>query len=399
MNAIVFWSRIIWAVFLGIGSIPAFQEGETATGLTTLGTTLVLIWPPVLLLYSGKKPSSLASLKHNFDAYTLAAWLRAAVGLLCAMGGFSSLNAKDIQGSVALLLLGWFLLSPLGGKVFSYGQKSPGRSGRRPWGSMQTALFIARSAGLFFIVCGIALYGDPKGGWEVAAGCAIPGLLFVFCRQIRMLFYGRQPSMTAPGYDYAILQDEELFSDEPVQPINAADNVSTAPVSPGLPPASDNLAKLSAKYNELQRMEMRKKIVAYREFLNELFSVYDFSAKNVFYVEGDEINGTFEMEGQVYVLSARCGPEQCRHEDLLVFNAKIEAKSTWARGIFISDAGFTQEGLATFAQGKRTSIICMDGGDLRLVLHSGLSLAEAIKRKARRAVETNRSFVPLHDLI
>lgn len=399
MSAIVFWSRIIWAILLGVGSIPSFQRGEIATGVTALGTTLVLIWSPALLLYSGKKPSSLASLKHNFDAYTLAAWLRAAVGLLCAMGGFSSLAVKDIQGSVALLLLGWFLLSPFGGKIFSYGQKSPGRSGRRPWGSMQTALFIARSAGLFFIVCGIALYGDPQGGWEVAAGCVIPGLLLVFCRQIKMLVYGKQPSMTSPGYDYATPQDEELFSEEPVQPNSAAGTVSPAPVSPGLPPASDNLAKLSAKYNELQKMEMGKKMVAYREFLNELFSLYDFSAKNVFYIDGDEINGTFEMEGQVYVLSAICGPDKCEHEDLLVFNAKIEAKSTWARGIFISDAGFTQDGLATFAQGKRTSIICMDGSDLRLVLHSGLSLVEAIKRKARRAVETNRSFVPLHDLI
>jgi hypothetical protein len=406
MNGLVFWSRLGFAFFLGLTSIMEFERGNTSTGFAIIATVILLIWPPLLLVFRGQSPSPLSSLKNNFDLYTLAAWLRAFVGALFAVGGFASLADAAFKGSVAILVLGWFLLLPVSSKVFSYGARVPGPSGRRHWGGRQTLLFVTRSLGLFFIVCGIVLYTnrevEDKEAVEMAvvACCLIlTGLLFIFCRQIRMLFYGKQASMASPGYDYALPSDEEVFLEEPVQQGSSAPPATTATTTQGSGPSDNGLTKLSVKYHLLQQMSAANKLVVYREFLNELFSLYDFSAKNVFYIDGDEVNGTFEIEGQVYVLCARCGPDKCGHEALLVFNAKIEAKSTWARGIFINDAGFTQEGLATFGQGKRTSIICMDGDDLRLVLHSGLSLVDAIKRKARRAVETNRSFVPLHELV
>ena len=127
--------------------------------------------------------------------------------------------------------------------------------------------------------------------------------------------------------------------------------------------------------------------------------MYDFSARSDFRVNGNEINGSFELDGQTYILLAKWQEQKNGHDDLLLFNGKVEARSTWARGIFISDAGFTNEGLETFARGKRTSIIGMDGQDIRLILGGTVSLVEAIKRKARRAVETNHSFVPLQKLI
>jgi hypothetical protein len=64
----------------------------------------------------------------------------------------------------------------------------------------------------------------------------------------------------------------------------------------------------------------------------------------------------------------------------------------------VSYSGFTEDGLAAFAQGKQTNIVCMDGLDLYDALSRKLDLREAIRRKVRSVAETNRAFVPIRDL-
>ena len=84
--------------------------------------------------------------------------------------------------------------------------------------------------------------------------------------------------------------------------------------------------------------------------------------------------------------------------DLLTFSGKVEGKAQWSRGLFVSYSGFTADGLAAFAQGRRTNIIAMDGLDLWHVVSGNLDLVEVLDRKARRAAETNQAFVPVRDL-
>src|SRR5437899_5185373 len=42
--------------------------------------------------------------------------------------------------------------------------------------------------------------------------------------------------------------------------------------------------------------------------------------------------------------------------------AEIEQKAAWTRGLFVSNSGFSEDGLVAFGRGKR--IICMGGLDL-----------------------------------
>ena len=84
--------------------------------------------------------------------------------------------------------------------------------------------------------------------------------------------------------------------------------------------------------------------------------------------------------------------------DLLVFSGKISGKAQWARGLFISFAGFTREGLEAFARGKPTNLVCMDRFDIFFLLGGSTSLADLLSRKLRRAVEENLAFVPAKEL-
>ena len=73
-------------------------------------------------------------------------------------------------------------------------------------------------------------------------------------------------------------------------------------------------------------------------------------------------------------------------------------KAAWSRGLFVSNSGFTAEGLEAFSRGRQTNLICADGLDLYEVLSRKVSLIDVLEEKSRRAAETNRAFVAVRDL-
>ena len=82
--------------------------------------------------------------------------------------------------------------------------------------------------------------------------------------------------------------------------------------------------------------------------------------------------------------------------DLHNFHGKIEQKAAWTRGLFVSNSGLTEDGVAAFGRGKR--IICRDGYDLYETLNREIPLNEVLERKVRQAAETGSPFVRVRDL-
>ena len=116
-----------------------------------------------------------------------------------------------------------------------------------------------------------------------------------------------------------------------------------------------------------------------------------------FRVIGEQIDGSFELIGETYLLEAKWVNKPVDAADLRSFNAKVEDKAFWSRGLFVSYSGFSEEGLVAFGKGKR--VVCMDGLDLSEMLQNRLSLNEVLSKKVRRAAETGRPFVRLRELL
>ena len=112
--------------------------------------------------------------------------------------------------------------------------------------------------------------------------------------------------------------------------------------------------------------------------------------------QGEQIDGSFVLGEQTYLLEARWRNAKVDAETLRAFNAKVEDKASWSRGLIVSQSGFTEDGLHAFGRGK--SVVCMDGLDLHDVLVGRLDLAEVIALKVRRAAETGVAFVRVRDL-
>lgn len=166
-----------------------------------------------------------------------------------------------------------------------------------------------------------------------------------------------------------------------------------APVNPA------TLAELKELLLGMSSLESHQRGFAFEKILTQLFDVYGLAPRGSFRLMGEQIDGSFEINSDTYLLEAKWHTEQIPQSDLLIFREKVESKSTWARGMFISYSDFTEHGRKAFARGRATNIIGMTGQDLFFILDGDMSLPEVILRKARRATETGEFFVSVFDLL
>ncbi len=156
------------------------------------------------------------------------------------------------------------------------------------------------------------------------------------------------------------------------------------------------IAKVREEVLALSSMEPHPRGYAFEAFLTSLFDVYGLKPREPFRNRGEQIDGSFVLASETYLLEAKWQSTPSGAADLHGFQGKLDQKATWARGLFISYSGFTDDGLFAFGRGK--SVICMDGLDLHEMLNRGLPLDHVLDRKVRRAAETGLPFARLRDL-
>lgn len=120
------------------------------------------------------------------------------------------------------------------------------------------------------------------------------------------------------------------------------------------------------------------------------------AARASFRLVGEQIDGSFELAGDTYLLEAKWQGPPIGVADLRSFNGKVEDKAAWSRGLFVSQSGFSTDGLLAFGRAK--NLVCMDGLDMYEMLDRPLSFADVLARKVRRAAESGEPFVRIRDL-
>jgi len=180
------------------------------------------------------------------------------------------------------------------------------------------------------------------------------------------------------------------------------DSLPRAPGSePDRPPKSADaktLAALQRRFLEVSMLPAHPRGTAFEGFLNDVFSAYGLAPRSPFRIVGEQIDGSFQLGQDTYLLEAKWEDLRIGQAPLLTFSGKVGGKSQWPRGLFISMSGYTPEGLDAFARGKPTNIVCMEGLCLYHVLSGAFDLGTVLSRKARRAAETNDAFVPVREL-
>lgn len=148
----------------------------------------------------------------------------------------------------------------------------------------------------------------------------------------------------------------------------------------------------------LNKLAPQERGYAFQKFLNTLFNTFDMKARSPFRLIGEQIDGSINFEGNIYLIEAKWQNTPVGNADLLELHGKVSGKATWSRGIFISYSGFTQEGLEAFSKGRPTNLIAVTGQDLYFILESRMPLDQMIRLKARLAAEEGRVYVPVQEL-
>lgn len=180
--------------------------------------------------------------------------------------------------------------------------------------------------------------------------------------------------------------------------LSAAQPRPAAAAVPAPVPTHDpaRLAELQTDLLKLSQLAPQPRGYAFERFLKRLFDLHGLDAKEPFRLRGEQIDGSFLLASETYLLEAKWQNAPIGVAELHTFHGKVEQKAAWARGLFISNSGFTKEGLDAWGRAKR--VICMDGLDLYETLNRGLPLTQVIERKIRRAAETGLPFIGVRDL-
>jgi Restriction endonuclease len=102
------------------------------------------------------------------------------------------------------------------------------------------------------------------------------------------------------------------------------------------------LAPLQSKLIALANLEPQPRGYAFEYFLKELFDAYGLAAREPFRLRGEQIDGSFQLSSETYLLEAKWQSLKSGVAELHTFHGKIEQKAAWSRGLFISNSGFTE---------------------------------------------------------
>lgn len=168
----------------------------------------------------------------------------------------------------------------------------------------------------------------------------------------------------------------------------------------GTPPAPVfNRIKFEAlrdRLNQMWDMDAHPRGYAFEAYLKDLFDAFQLKARRPFSLVGEQIDGSFELKGEIYLLEAKWAKEQIGSNELRSFQGKVEDKAAWTRGLFVSFGGFTDVGLQAFGRGRK--VVCLEGRDIYEALDRNIPIDAMLDRKVRWAAETGQPFIPVREL-
>lgn len=162
---------------------------------------------------------------------------------------------------------------------------------------------------------------------------------------------------------------------------------------------SQVLVQLKEDFFQLAAEHDRNKAgLALEKLLNQLFDVFELQPRQPFRVSGEQIDGSFLLDGHVYLMESKWERHPLPEADLLVFRGKIEGKSTFTRGVLVALNDVSTQARDAITRGKAPSFFVMNGHDLMMILSEVISLTDFIRKRVRLLAEEGCMCVPFSDL-
>jgi len=126
---------------------------------------------------------------------------------------------------------------------------------------------------------------------------------------------------------------------------------------------------------------------AFEKYLKSFFEISGLEPRGSFKLVGEQIDGSFILHNEVYLLEAKWTNKPLDKSNLVIFNEKVSSKSSFTRGLYISYSGYSDEALSTFAIGRKVSIVLMTVQELAIALSKKTEIKDLIWSKVRALAE------------
>jgi hypothetical protein len=203
------------------------------------------------------------------------------------------------------------------------------------------------------------------------------------------------PDLWDPSFKMTLAQDGATRAKEHVQKVTTQEMLKETERSR----RSKELEKLKKTFYDLHGNSNRQQVgFEFEKILNGMFNLHDLSPREPFRVVGEQIDGSFELDHEIYLLEAKWKQEPCPEADLLIFRGKIEGKSAYTRGVFVSFNGVSKDAAHAITQGKQPNFFSIDGYDITMLLEDNVDLATFFRKRQRILAEEGRIVVPFNEL-
>ena len=173
-------------------------------------------------------------------------------------------------------------------------------------------------------------------------------------------------------------------------------------IQPRLADSHDHM-RLEELRNNLYRLHLLKDRQRagfdLERLLNATFDLFGMSPRSPFKLKGEQIDGSFELDNEIYLVEAKWKHQPTQIGELLIFQGKIEAKSDYTRGVFFTMSGVSNQVQAKFTEGRRSRFIVVDGYDLTTVLEGQVTLDALLRAKKRKLAEEGRIMISVKALL
>jgi hypothetical protein len=155
------------------------------------------------------------------------------------------------------------------------------------------------------------------------------------------------------------------------------------------------LAGIQTRFMKISQLPPQDRGYAFERYLHDLFEAYNFNPKPAFRIQGEQIDGSIELDHEIYLLEAKWQSKAITQADILVLDGRVQGHSTIGRGVFVTAGCFSRDGITAYQRSRPSSIFGIDGQDLYFVIENNLPIDEVLRFKIRRLVETGDFHYPV----
>lgn len=135
----------------------------------------------------------------------------------------------------------------------------------------------------------------------------------------------------------------------------------------------------------------QQKGYAFEIYLKHLFEAFNLEVKASYRTGNDQIDGSFILNGNTVLIEAKYRTVEISKDDLLLFSHKIESKSPFTKGVFMTLSMPSGKTIDYFYD-KSSRLILFTVEEIYILLENKNSLVDILTKKFRHLEETGNIF-------